>query len=160
MAAKKTVKARKSISAGEADEESAQGPRVFAQRPTRTEALAEVEAFFDLLKEGKVKDAGARIAHKHKDWFPDQVRSLWQDLVGPWLEENDEEFDLDDDSSWRKYKWCTKMDVDLDPEWDGKSDEFYLTLDYDGETTDVSAEFSIVKRKEGWLVQREIMHIA
>jgi hypothetical protein len=156
MAAKKTAVSKRTTT----DEDVAQGPRVFAKRPTRDEALAEVEAFFELLKEGKVKEAGSRIAHKNKDWYPHQVQSLWQDLVGPWLEENDEEFDLDDDQSWRKYKWCAKLEADLEPEWDGKDDDFYVTLSYDEVETDVSAEFSIAKVPGGWVVRRDIIHVA
>jgi hypothetical protein len=156
MAAKKSAKAPKP-SLNPSDED---GPRLFEKRPTRAEALGEVEAFFALLKDGKVKAAGARVAHKHNDWFPHQVRSLWQDVVGPWLEENDEEFDLDDDDSWRKYSWCSKLEVDLDTDWDGESDEFYVTLDYDGESTDVSAEFSLVKSPRGWTITRDIIHAA
>jgi hypothetical protein len=157
MATKKNVKAQKSSSSSA---DGAAGPRVFAKRPTRAEALAEVEGFFELLKEGKFKDAGACIAHKHDDWYPHQVRSLWQDMVGPWLEENDKEFDLDDDDSWRKHGWCAKMDVDLDLDWDGEADEFTLNLSYDGEETDVSAEFSIVKNTKGWTVRRDSIHVA
>jgi hypothetical protein len=158
MAAKK--KTATTARSGTSKEKVHGKPRAFAQRPSQTEVLSELSVFFDLLKNGKVKTAGSKIAHKHDDWFPHQIQSLWQDLVGPWLEENDREFDLDDDSSWRNYTWCAKLDADLDLDWDGKSDGFTVNLQYDGEDTDVSADFSIVKRKEGWMVQRDIIHVA
>jgi hypothetical protein len=158
MAAKKKTKT--TVSPVTSKEKVYGKPRVFAHRPSQKEVLSELSVFFELLKNGKVKTAGSKIAHKHDDWYPHQIQSLWQDLVGPWLEENDREFDLDDDSSWRNYTWCAKLDAALDLEWDGKADVFSVNLQYDGESTDVSAEFSIVKRKEGWMVQRDVIHVA
>jgi hypothetical protein len=158
MAAKK--KTATPASSAKSKEKVHGKPRAFAHKPSQAEVLSELSVFFDLLKNGKVKTAGSKIAHKHDDWFPHQIQSLWQDLVGPWLEENDREFDLDDDSSWRNYAWCAKLDADLDLDWDGKSETLTVNLQYDGEDTDVSADFSIVKRKEGWMVQRDIIHVA
>jgi hypothetical protein len=133
--------------------------KAFPARPTRTEALAEVKRFFALLKKGDVDGAGAAVEHASKDWWPHQVRSLWQDLVGPWLEERGEDWDVDDDKSWRDLGWLSKLGVDLDTDWDGKSDRFYVNVEYDGEVTDVSAEFSIAKTPRGWVLRREIIHM-
>lgn len=133
--------------------------RVFPKRPTRAQALAEVKRFFAKLRTGDAKGAGALVAHRSKDWWPHQVRSLWQDLVVPWLEEQDEEADLDDDESWRDLGWLAKIGVDLDTPWDGEDDTFYVNVTYDGEVTDVSAEFTLRKRKDGWVVQRDVIHV-
>lgn len=133
--------------------------KLFTVRPTKKQVLSEVETFFDHLQEGEVEAAGASIAHAGKDWWPHQVRSLWQDLVGPWLEEQGEDWDLNDDKSWRDLSWLEKIGVDLDTDWNGTDDDFFLNVLYDGEVTDVSAEFSVVELEEGWVVRRDIIHV-
>ena len=133
--------------------------KVFEARPSKKEALSEVEGFFAHLREADVEAAGAAIAHAHKDWWPHQVRSLWQDLVGPWLEEQGEDWDLDDDKSWRDLTWLEKIGIELDTDWSGDDDSFYLNVTYDGEVTDVSAEFSIQQIPSGWVIRRDIIHV-
>jgi len=133
--------------------------KVFEARPSKNEAIQEVRGFFDHLKEADVEAAGAAIAHAHKDWWPHQVRSLWQDLVGPWLEEQGEDWDLDDDKSWRDLTWLEKIGVELETDWDGDDDSFFLNVTYDGEVTDVSAEFSLQEIPTGWVVRRDIIHV-
>lgn len=125
--------------------------RVFARYPSKAEALAEVKHFFELLKVGDAVGAGACVAHKHKDWWPHQVRSLWEDLVA--------DADLEDDKTWRDLGWLKKLSLAKHPVWTD-DDSFYLTLKYRGVLTDVSAEFSIVKRGKGWVVRRDIIHVA
>jgi hypothetical protein len=132
--------------------------RTFTERPTRQQVLDEVAGFFDLLKKGDAEAAGAIVAHRFDDWWPHQVRSLWQDLVVPWLEEKGEKGDLDDDQSWRDPSWMAKIDVDLSPPcWDG--DSFYVNVLYDGASTDVSAEFTVEQQEEGWVLRRDIIHV-
>jgi hypothetical protein len=152
MASKKTTK--KSA----ASDDTATTFKVFDERPSNEAALLEVERFFDALAEGEVEAAGAAIAHQGKDFWPHQVRSLWQDLVVPVLEDEGEDVDIDDDKTWRKLAWLESIGFEKEAHWD--DDEFYVNVTYDGEVTDVSAEFSLAKRPEGWVVQRKIMHIA
>lgn len=135
-------------------------PRVFAARPTKAEALSVVKEFFDLLREGEVETAGGIIAHHSKDWWPHQVRAMWQDLAGPWLEDQGEDFDLDDDTSWRDFGWLGRIGVDLETSWDGDDDSFFVNVEYDGIVTDVSANFTLVARDGGWVLQRTIIHVA
>jgi hypothetical protein len=134
--------------------------RVFAERPTKQQAIEEVKRFFDLLKKGDHHAAGAVVAHKFNDWWPHQVKSLWQDLVVPWLEEQGEEPDLDDEKSWQNVSWTGKIGVNLSTDWDGHDDSFYVNVLYDGADTDVSADFSIHRDNAGWVIRRDIIHIA
>jgi hypothetical protein len=150
--AKKTAEKKKT--------ESKSSVRVFAERPTRGETLAEVKKFFELLKRSDVEAAGAMVLHASKDWSPHQICSLWQDLVGPWLEEQDRDWDVDDDESWRDLGWLKLIDVDLETRWDGSDDSFFVNVIYDGVVTDVSADFQLVQVKGGWSLRREIIHIA
>src|SRR5262249_52600367 len=135
-------------------------PRTFTARPTRQEALDEVARFFELLRKGEAEAAGAMVAHQGDDWWPHQVKSLWQDLVVPWLEEQGEDPDLDDDQSWRDLSWTARIEVNLSPEWDGKDNSFYVNVRYDGADTDVSAEFTLQQQNEGWVIRRDIIHVA
>jgi hypothetical protein len=136
--------------------------RVFEDRPTKDEIVSEIERFFALLRACEVEEAGAAIAHAKKDWWPRQVRSLWQDLAVPWLEEQGEEADLDDDRSWRELSWLEKIGVELDGEFelDPEDDEFSVNVVYDGAVTDVSGDFRIVEKDGGWVLERQILHVA
>jgi len=134
--------------------------RVFPTRPSKQQALGEIQRFFELLKRTEVQAAGAAIAHAGSDWWPHQVRSLWQDLVGPWLEERGEAWELDDDATWRDLTWLDKIGVDLDCHWNALGDGFFVNVVYDGVVTDVSAEFSLHAGDGGWVVRREAIKIA
>jgi hypothetical protein len=134
--------------------------RVFSERPSKAELVTEIERFFALLREGDVEAAGEAVAHAGTDWWPHQVRALWQDLAVPWLEEQGEDADLDDDRSWRDFSWLEKIGVDVDTDWDAADDTFFVNVVYDGEVTDVSADFRVAKRDGGWVLEREIIHVA
>jgi hypothetical protein len=146
---------------------AAAGPRVFATRPSKKDVLAEVARFFALLQKGDVEGAGASVAHADKDWMPHQVRSLWQDLVVPWLEERGEPADLDDGKSWKHRAWLARIGMGKKVKWDEPGpvvaedgESFYVTVTYDGEPTDTSAEFEVVQKKGGWVLERQIIHMA
>ena len=128
--------------------------------------MAEVEQFFVLLKSADAEGAGAVVIHASSDWWPHQVRSLWQDLVIPWLEERGEEADLQDDKSWRDLSWLRRIGYHANAHWDKEGEEaaddehFFVNVTYDGVVTDVSADFRVARGEDGWVLQREIIHVA
>lgn len=130
---------------------------VFSSPPSREAMFREVQRFFELLKQGDTSAAQAIVAHRFDDW-PHQLRSLWQDLVIPWLEDRGENADVDDDVSWRDTDWLKRIAIEPEPHGDDSS--FYVNLLYDGVVTDVSADFDLTKTDAGYVVTRVTMRRA
>lgn len=130
------------------------------EKPEKKEVEKIIKDFFILLKNGKLNEAKELVNHKHDDW-ESQIWSIWQDTYLIDLEEIGEEVEDDtfEGNLWKNdLNWLEQLSIEDKFHW--TEDEVFVNIIYNNIVTDVSAEFSIDKKEDNYIVTKEIIHIA
>lgn len=125
-------------------------------RPQNTEAEQCVRHFFELLRNEKTDEARDSMAHLYADW-ESQIWTIWLGTFAN-FHENDDVDDSFEGNIWKTdLKWLRELRVADSLVWD--DNHLYVNLMYEGEETDVSGQFVVVKTEKGYCVAREIINV-
>ena len=56
--------------------------------------------------------------------------------------------------------WLGRIGIDDTFHWSRDDDSLFVNVTENGELTDISADFDVVKKDGGWVVRRMIIHVA
>ena len=139
------------------------------QPPAKQAVEKEILHFFRLLSSGKLEEAKARVLHHSDDW-DHQIWSLWTETYLIVLEELDQE--VDDESfegrGWQTdLRWLKALGIDQSFHWDEmgshvspEGEHLFVHVTYEGELTDVTADFRVILENGEFTLQRQIIHVA
>ncbi len=125
-----------------------------ASQPDTSEVERVIRTFFFSLTERNLDEARRTVAHAYADW-DHQIWSLWQDLEAIDMDPDDPAYGFEAGTWSRDLSWLRRIGLDDAFHWSERRDRVFVNVTFDGEVTDVSADFRVEHRPDGWVVVRE-----